>query len=98
LFDPAVIDAAAQMSVLWMAACRNLFALPVKFERIVRFSDSLPEKLTMKYVITDENPESITVDTYFEDENGNLLIKIESMKHMVAKGQKVGIKKDKLVA
>jgi len=98
LFDPAVIDAAAHMSVLWMAVKRNLFALPMKFGRISRFTDALPEKVIMNYIITDENSESVTVDAYFEDSKGRVLVKIESMQHIVAKNHKVGVKKDRLVA
>ena len=98
LFDPAVIDAAAHMSVLWMAVKRNLFALPMKFGRILRFSDSLPETVIMNYLVIDENQDSITVNVYFEDENGKLLLMIESMQHVVSKNHKVGVKKDKLAA
>jgi len=98
LFDPAVIDAAAHMSVLWMAVKRNLFALPMKFGRISRFSDSLPEKVIMNYIVIDENQDAITVNVYFEDENGKLLLLIESMQHVVSKNHKVGVKKDKLAA
>jgi hypothetical protein len=98
LFDPAIVDAAAHMSVLWMAVLRGLFALPVKFGRIVRFAENMPSDVTMNYIVTSQNSEAITVDVYFEDDNGQVLMLIESMQHIVAKNHQVGVNKKKVVA
>jgi 3-hydroxymyristoyl/3-hydroxydecanoyl-(acyl carrier protein) dehydratase len=98
LFDPAIVDATAHMSVLWMAVLRNLFALPVKFGRIVRFAENMPQEVIMNYIVTAENSEAITVDVYFEDDNGQVLMLIESMQHIVAKNHKVGVNKKKIAA
>ncbi|RKX23886.1 MAG: beta-ketoacyl synthase, partial [Candidatus Zixiibacteriota bacterium] len=56
-FEPGLIDAAAQMALLWARVFRNESALPVRFGRVVRYFDILPEKLYMNFnrIITDES-------------------------------------------
>lgn len=88
-FDPALVDAAAHMSVLFKSYFREAFALPVAFERITRYADRLPAALTMHYIVTNETPEALTVDCYFTDSTGQLVLKIEGMQHIVSQTHKV---------
>ncbi|HRI17212.1 MAG TPA: SDR family NAD(P)-dependent oxidoreductase, partial [Burkholderiaceae bacterium] len=48
-FDPALLDAAAQMVWLWSRWHQDASALPSRFGRVVRYRDELPERLTMVY-------------------------------------------------
>lgn len=89
-FDPGLVDGAAQLSVLWMSLFRGLFALPVKFGRIVRFSQSLPAGLTMHYAVRDQNADILVVDAYFADESGRVYLMIERMTHVASRAHKVG--------
>ena len=49
LVDPGVIDAAPQVAILWARVYRDEVALPAGFDRVVRFSDELPERLVMTF-------------------------------------------------
>jgi hypothetical protein len=80
VFDPAVVDAAAQMALLWARAFRNESALPVRFGRVVRFSSTLPGKLYMHFerIVSDES-HVVRADVYFTDDGGNVVFLIEDM-------------------
>jgi len=92
LIDPALIDAAAQISVLWMALQRDLFALPVRIGRIVRYAEMLPQILRISYIIRERNEETLVVDVYFHDDDGRTLLLIEGMQHIGSKTRKIGLK------
>lgn len=90
LFDPAVMDAAAHMSFLWMSIYRSLFALPVKFGRIVRHAQALPSAMTMDYAITKLDGDLIAADVFFYGEDGALLLAVEDMQLIGSPAHKVG--------
>jgi NAD(P)-dependent dehydrogenase (short-subunit alcohol dehydrogenase family) len=80
LFDPALVDAAAQMATLWTLAFRNEFALPSRFGRVVRFCAELPERLHVGLERSaTEEPHLVRADVYFTDEKGQVLLLIEDM-------------------
>ena len=45
-FDPALVDAAAQMALLWARSLRGESCLPARFGRIVRLREQLPPRMT----------------------------------------------------
>jgi len=90
IFDPGLVDGAAQLSVLWMSVFRDLFALPVRFGKIVRYAETSPADLKMHYMVKDITPEMISVDVYFADENGRVYLMIENMVHVASKTHKIG--------
>lgn len=93
LLDPALVDAAAHMSVLWMDAFRDLFALPVKFSRVVRYAEVLPREMVMDFVVVEQVAESLVADVTFSDTKGNVLLVMEGMRHLASKGHATKNKK-----
>ncbi len=80
IFDPAVVDAAAQMAILWTRSFRNETALPTRFGRIVRYSEQLPEQLYMQFTINSSDEfHSIHANVSFSDGDDNVLLLIEDM-------------------
>ncbi len=81
VFEPALIDAAAQMGLLWARAFRNESALPTHFGRVVRYKEVLPEKLHMHFerIITDD-PHLICANVNFYNENEEVVFAIEELK------------------
>ncbi len=80
VFDSAVIDAAAQMALLWARAFRNESALPARFGRVVRYVDVLPEKLCMDFerIISDES-HLVRANVYFTDADNQVVFLLEDM-------------------
>ena len=78
--DPALIDAAAQMGVLWARGFKEETALPTRFGRIAKFTDQMPENLTMSFErIEHDDPHSVLANVYFTDANGQVVLLIEAM-------------------
>jgi acyl transferase domain-containing protein/NAD(P)-dependent dehydrogenase (short-subunit alcohol dehydrogenase family) len=80
VFDPALLDAAAQMAWLWSREFRDESALPTRFGRVVRYREKLPEKMHMEYervVVTD--PTLIRGNVTFFDEQGEPVMAIEEL-------------------
>jgi hypothetical protein len=48
-FDPALVDAAAQMALLWARSLRGESCLPARFGRVVRLREQLPPRMTMEF-------------------------------------------------
>jgi NAD(P)-dependent dehydrogenase (short-subunit alcohol dehydrogenase family) len=80
VFDPALLDAAAQMAWLWSRAYRDESALPARFGRVVRYRDTLPAKLHMEYArIHTSDPTLIRGNVTFFDETGEPVLAIEEL-------------------
>ena len=80
VFDPGIVDAAAQMALLWARTFRNESALPALFGRVVRFSESLPEKLNMQFeIIPSEESHLVHANVYFTDTENKVALLIEDM-------------------
>jgi acyl transferase domain-containing protein/NAD(P)H-dependent flavin oxidoreductase YrpB (nitropropane dioxygenase family)/NAD(P)-dependent dehydrogenase (short-subunit alcohol dehydrogenase family)/acyl carrier protein len=80
VFDPGVVDAAAQMAILWSRAIRNETSLPVSFKRVVRYCECLPEKLYMIFACTeDQEPHIVKANIYFTDKDHKVAMFIENM-------------------
>ena len=80
IFDPVIVDAAAQMALLWARYFRNESALPVRFGRVVRYREVLPERVSMNFErIASEDPHLVRANIYFSDANHNVLLLIKDM-------------------
>jgi acyl transferase domain-containing protein/NAD(P)H-dependent flavin oxidoreductase YrpB (nitropropane dioxygenase family)/NADP-dependent 3-hydroxy acid dehydrogenase YdfG len=80
LFDPGLLDAAAQMAWLWSRAYRDESALPARFGRVVRHRDLLPERLFMHYERVDAgDPTLIRGTVRFLDAAGDAVLVIEEL-------------------
>ena len=80
LFDPGVVDAAAQVAILWARAFRDEVALPAGFGRVVRFSEQLPERMDLCFERTAvADPHLVRGDVYFSDSEGRVHLVVEDM-------------------
>jgi hypothetical protein len=80
IFDPALVDVAAQMALLWSRTFRNESSLPVRFDRIVRHVDVLPDKLRMSFERIDgDDPHVIRANVYFFNEEQEVMLVIEGI-------------------
>jgi len=79
-FEPALIDAAAQMAILWARVFRNETALPVRLGRVVRYVDMLPETLSMDFtrIITDES-HLVRANVFFTDIDNKVVLSVEDL-------------------
>ncbi|NOY53057.1 MAG: SDR family NAD(P)-dependent oxidoreductase, partial [Deltaproteobacteria bacterium] len=79
-YDPALIDAAAQMAIIWARKFRDETALPARFGKIIRYVDSCPEKLFMRFERTRvEESHLVCADVCFYDTNGDIVLTIDDM-------------------
>ena len=80
MFDPALLDAGAQMVSLWARAYRHEMTVPVRYGRIVRYRDSLPGRLQMELTRVElPEPGIIRSDVVFFDDQGNPVLTIEEL-------------------
>lgn len=80
VFDPALLDAAAQMAWLWARAYRDESALPARFGRVVRYRDRLPAVLHMEYQrIESADPTLVRGNVTFFDEHGEPVLAVEEL-------------------
>jgi hypothetical protein len=80
VFDPALLDAAAQMAWLWARAFRDESALPARFGRVVRYRDRLPERLHMEYQrVATEDPTLVRGHVTFFDADGTPVLAVEEL-------------------
>jgi predicted hotdog family 3-hydroxylacyl-ACP dehydratase len=80
LFDPALLDAAAQMAWLWSRAYRDESALPARFGRVVRYRDQLPAAMHMEYErVASSDPTLVRGNVTFFDEHGEPVLAIEEL-------------------
>jgi hypothetical protein len=80
IIDPAIIDAAAQMALLWAHVYRDQSALPARFGRIVKYQSTLPNRLTMHFERqeTDESHQ-VFANVYFVDDTNHVALMIEDL-------------------
>ena len=80
VFDPALLDAAAQMAWLWSRAFRDEAALPARFGRVVRYRTRFPERMHMEYErIETADPSLVRGNVTFFDEQGEPVMAIEEL-------------------
>ncbi len=79
-FDPALVDSAAQMAIIWSRAFRNETPLPVKFGRVVRYAGKLPGTLHMQFErLPEEDPHTVRANIFFTGKDNQLFLSIEDM-------------------
>lgn len=80
IFDPALVDAAAQMAIVWSRTFHNETSLPVRFGKITRHIVGLPERLRMCFERLDyDKPHVVRADVYFLNEDKEVVFAIEEL-------------------
>ncbi|MBI3156615.1 MAG: SDR family NAD(P)-dependent oxidoreductase [Burkholderiales bacterium] len=80
VFDPALLDAAAQMAWLWARSQRDESALPARFGRVVRYRERLPRRLHLEYQRLDaDDPALVRGHVTFFDEAGEPVLAVEEL-------------------
>ena len=80
IFDPALLDAAAQMAWLWARSQRDESALPARFGRVVRYRERLPRRLHMEYQrLAADDPALVRGHVTFFDEAGEPVLAVEEL-------------------
>lgn len=80
VFDPGLLDAAAQMAWLWSRAYRDESALPTRFGRVVRYREQFPERMHMQYTrVPTEDASIIRGNVLFLDDGGEAVMAIEEL-------------------
>lgn len=80
LFDPSLVDGAAQMALLWAYVTAAESALPSRFGRLRRFGDDPFDRGRMHFLVYPERPEhQVKADVAFVDEQGRLRLLIEQL-------------------
>jgi acyl transferase domain-containing protein/NAD(P)H-dependent flavin oxidoreductase YrpB (nitropropane dioxygenase family)/NADP-dependent 3-hydroxy acid dehydrogenase YdfG len=80
LFDPAVVDAAAQMAILWARIFRDETALPTRFGRVIRYREMLPERMYMGFErIESADPNVVRANVHYADAAGQVVLSVEEM-------------------
>jgi hypothetical protein len=87
VFDPAVVDAAAQMAILWCRTFRDETSLPVRFGRVVRYAATLPDKVYMQFErFPGEDSHAVLANVYFTDADNQVVLLIEDMECVSSAG------------
>jgi NAD(P)-dependent dehydrogenase (short-subunit alcohol dehydrogenase family) len=85
LFDPALLDAAAQMAWLWSRAFRDESALPARFGRVVRYRDPFPARMHMEYQrLPSDDPTLVRANVMFFDDAGEAVMLIEELESIAS--------------
>jgi NAD(P)-dependent dehydrogenase (short-subunit alcohol dehydrogenase family) len=85
LFDPALLDAAAQMAWLWSRAFRNESALPARFGRVVRYRDPFPARMHMEFQrLPTDDPTLVRANVMFFDDTGEPVMLIEELESVAS--------------
>jgi NAD(P)-dependent dehydrogenase (short-subunit alcohol dehydrogenase family)/acyl carrier protein len=80
LFDPGLVDSAAQMALVWAYVAAAESALPSRFGRLRRFGAEPFVKGRMHFLVHPERPEhQVRADVAFVDEQGRLRLLIEQL-------------------
>jgi NAD(P)-dependent dehydrogenase (short-subunit alcohol dehydrogenase family) len=80
LFDPALLDAAAQLVALWARSYGEEAAVSACYGRVVRYRDELPARVHMEFTRADSpDPGMIRGNVVFFDGNGTPVLAIEDL-------------------
>lgn len=83
IIDPAVLDAAPQMALLWARTFHDGSALPAQFGRVVRYVEQLPERFHMDFQCLPGEAQQVRANVFFSDDEGRLLLLIEDLQCIV---------------
>ncbi len=80
MFDPALLEAAADMVSLWAHSYRDETTVATRYGRVVRHRDQLPARLQMEFTHTDSaEPGIIRGNVTFYDEKGLPVMTVEDL-------------------
>lgn len=80
IFDPGVVDAAPQMSIVVSRHFNSTTTLPTRFGRVVRYVEKLPPQMTILYErLTPEDSSRDLANISYLDEQGNIVLRIEEL-------------------
>ena len=81
LIDPALVDAAAQMALVWARTLNGQSCLPARFDRVARLSETLPARLSMEFEhVPTGDPYLVRANVQFIDESTRrVVLAIEGM-------------------
>jgi NAD(P)-dependent dehydrogenase (short-subunit alcohol dehydrogenase family) len=81
VFDPAVVDAAPQMAILWDRAFHDQTCLPIGFGRVQRCRADWPATLQMVYeALPSDDGSTVRANVSFLDDAGQVVLAIEDMR------------------
>lgn len=83
IIDPAVLDAAPQMALLWARTFHDGSALPAQFGRVIRYVEQLPERFHMDFQCLPGEAQQVRANVFFSDDEGRLLLLIEDLQCIV---------------
>lgn len=79
-FDPALLDAAAQMALLWARGERDESCLPIRFGRVARHREQLPERLQMVFeTLPGGDTNMVRANVSFVDSAGQVVLQVEEL-------------------
>jgi len=80
LFDPALLDAAAQVAALWSRAYRDSTTTETRFGRVVRHRHPLPAHVQFEFTRTDSPASGVVRGSMvFSDASGQAVLSIEDL-------------------
>jgi acyl transferase domain-containing protein/NAD(P)H-dependent flavin oxidoreductase YrpB (nitropropane dioxygenase family)/NAD(P)-dependent dehydrogenase (short-subunit alcohol dehydrogenase family) len=80
LFDPGLLDAAAQIVSLWTRHYLSESVTPKRYGQITRYQERLPARMRMEFKHADSpGPEFVRGDVVFFDEQGHTVLDIEEL-------------------
>jgi len=78
IFDPGLLDVAAQLALVWSAETRGGPAIPNSFDRLVRLGEGVPRYMVMRLRDGVTAPQVLS-DVALADEEGTPLLLIEGL-------------------
>lgn len=80
IFDPGLIDSAAQMGLLWARTFWNESALPAYFGQVVRYKNVLPDNLTMHFErVQSDRPHLVHAHVAFCNDDNEVVLEVRDM-------------------
>jgi hypothetical protein len=85
VFEPGLIDVAAQMAWVWARSNRDETALPARFGLVQRFCTEWPAQVYMEYEhLPVDDPSIVRANVSFIDEEGTCLMMIEELESIAS--------------
>ncbi|MEM7155184.1 MAG: SDR family NAD(P)-dependent oxidoreductase [Myxococcota bacterium] len=80
VLDPALLDAAPQMAIIWSRAFRNETALPSRFGRVVRYRGDVSARTRMVFeCLPADGPAQVRANVHFVDDRDRVVLSIEDL-------------------
>ncbi|MGH1340630.1 MAG: SDR family oxidoreductase [Nannocystales bacterium] len=87
VFDPGLLDAGPQLAIVWARQRIDKTVLPVEFGRIVRFTDTMPARLTMVFErLATTTDDQILANVSYLDATGRLVMRVEGLRGIATAG------------